>query len=255
VVNDDLLRAELARIGSRLPDGPDRSAAALGAGRRLAWQRRSRVRAAGTVLAVTAAFAAYGVAGPRPTPASASVSCYADRVVVTHRRVAVGRAGVRLDVTNATPGVVQLVVGDEATILPPGRTSVEVALRPGEVALRCDSGGSAVPVASLQVTDRHHFFVDDSLDCARPRVRTYRGAGDVVAGDPVALTAARVAGAVPRGAVVEPAGYPAAPARRLVRVRADTHIVGLAVWHAMPAAGTWTLDELRVCDGSVVGAS
>jgi hypothetical protein len=30
-------------------------------------------------------------------------------------------------------------------------------------------------------------------------------------------------------------------------VREGTHIVGVAVWHAMPQQGTWTLDALRVC--------
>jgi hypothetical protein len=245
-VNDDALRAEFARLAAGLPSGSDLPDVALRAGRRKARRRRD-ARAVSTVLAVTAAIGWYGAAGPAATPASAAVSCYSDHVVVGRHRVATGADGVHLDVVNNTTGMVRLVAGDEAAIVPPGRSSVDVALRPGPVSVSCDSGAPVVPVASFTVTDRRHVFVDDALDCPRPTVRTYRGLGDIVTGDPVALTAARVAGQVPRRTVPELAGYPAATTRRLVRLRADTYVVGVAVWHAMPEPGTWSLDELRVC--------
>lgn len=246
-MNDDRLRAELARIGGALPDAADLPGAALAAGRRRVRRRGQAVRGVATVTAVTAAFAWYGAAGPGTTPASAQVACYPDRVLVAHRSVSLRRDGVHFDVTNATTGVVRLVAGDEAAIVPPGRTSVDVTLRPGAVSVTCDSGVPDAPAVSITVTDRHHLYVDDLLDCARPAVRAFRGTGQIVGGDPVALTAARVAGAVARDAVVEPAGYPAAAPRRLVRVRSGSYIVGLAVWHAMPERDTWTLDELRLC--------
>jgi hypothetical protein len=245
-VNDDALRAEFARLAAGLPSDSALPDVALHAGRRKA-RRRRNARAVGTVLAVTSAIGWYGAAGPSATPASAAVSCYADHVVVGRHRIAVGADGVHLEVVNNTPGMVRLVAGDEAAILPPGRSSVDVALRPGPVSVSCDSGAPVVPVASFTVTDRRHVYVDDALDCPRPAVRTYRGLGDIVAGDPVALTAARVAGQLPRRTVPESAGYPAATTRRLVRLRADSYVVGLAVWHAMPEPGTWALDELRVC--------
>jgi hypothetical protein len=246
-VNDDALRAEFARLAAGLPsDDAALVVPALRRGRRLARRRRD-ARAFGTVLALTAGLAWYGATGPATAPASAAVACYRDRVVVGRQRVSVGRHGVQLDVRNETSDVVRVVAGDEVAVVPPGRSSVDVTLRPGPVSVSCESGAAVTPVASITVTDRHHFYIDDALDCARPSVRAYRGTGDIVTGDPVALTAARVAGAVPRRALVEPAGYPDAAVRRLVRVRADTYVVGLAVWHAMPEPGTWSLDELRLC--------
>lgn len=242
MVNERSLRADLSRIAGGVAVSDALPMRALTRGRRL--RRRRALTGSGTAVAVAAAFAWLGVSGATPPPAVAAVACYADHVVVAHRTVTVGRSGVHLDVTNATPDVVRLVAGDEAAFVPPGRTSVDVALRPGPVSVRCESGSPVVPVASITVKDRHHVYVDDALDCARPQVKAFHGSGDIVSGDPVRLTADR---ADRRAAVAESAGYPGASARRLVRLREGTHIVGLAVWHAMVEPGTWTLDELRVC--------
>ncbi|HEU0131621.1 MAG TPA: hypothetical protein VFQ85_11600 [Mycobacteriales bacterium] len=245
MVND--LSGELARIASGVAPSPLLDTAALARGRRRAARRRAVRSGAAVALAVTG-LGWYGVAGPSTAPASASVACYADRAVVARPHASVGRSGVRLDVTNATGQAVRVLAGDEAAIVPPGRSAVEVALRPGRVEVRCDTGSAVLAApAALTVTDRHHVFVDDSLDCPRPQVAAFHGLGAVEAGDPVALTRAHLGRSLPAGTVVEPAGYPAAASRRLVRARQGTHIVGLAVWHEMVEPGTWTLDELRVC--------
>jgi hypothetical protein len=249
-VNDDRLRADFARIAAGLPSA-DHTGPALALGRKRLRRRRS-VRGVAVVALGAAAFSWYGVTGAGTAPASASVACYADRVVVTRHPVSVGRGGVRLDVTNATPSAVRLLAGDAGAILPPGHSAIDVLVRPGVVTVSCDSGAAVVPAASLVVVDKRGVFVDDSLDCAAADVRSVRGTGDprlddIASGDPVALTSARLRGALPAGAVVEPAGYPDAAQRRFVRVRQGTHIVGVAVWHEMPQPGTWALDALRVC--------
>jgi hypothetical protein len=243
-VNDDRLRAELRRIGAALPAAD--TSRALAAGQRRVARRRTG-RGVAVVVAGAAAFSWYGVTGTGTAPASASVACYGDRVVVTHRTVAVGRGGVHLDVTNETATPVRLLAGEDGAILPPGRSKIDVLVHPGRVTVSCDSGADVVPAASLTVVDRRGVFVDVSLDCAPADVRSARDAGDVESGDPVALTARRLAGTLPAGAVVEAAGYPDAVPRRFVRVRQGTHIVGIAVWHEMPAPGTWALDALRAC--------
>lgn len=244
-MNESSLRRELHRIGGALDTDTDRAAVALRAGRRRVAARRRAVRGVAVVTAGVAAFSWYGVTSARTTPASAAVSCYGDHVVVDHRHVTVTKAGLRLTVTNATADPVRFLAGDTGAILPPGRSAVEVPVHPGRVVVSCDSGAAVVPAAALTVVDRHRVFVDDSLDCARPDIRTAQG--DIESGDPVALTRTRLGGDVPGAAVVEPAGYPTATPRRLVRVRVGAHIVGVAVWHEMPQPGTWALDTLRVC--------
>jgi hypothetical protein len=250
VVNDsanDDVRATFQRVAAGVAASPSLETAALARGRRRA-RRRSEARAGVALAGLLTAFAWYGVAGPGTSAASASVACYADRTVVAHPHAAVSRSGVRIDVTNATPNAVLLTTGSDAVIVPPGRSAVDVALRPGRVEVSCDTGTSVSRAAKpLTVVDRDHLFVDDALDCSDPNVLVSRG-NDIQTGDPVALTRARLGHTLPGGAVVEPAGYPGASARRLVRVRDETHIVGLAVWHEMPERGTWTLDELRTCD-------
>jgi hypothetical protein len=246
VVNDDDLRAAFQRVAAAVPDPPAMAGAALARGRRRA-RRRREARGFVAVLGLVAAFGWYGVAGPATPPASASVACYADRAVVARAHAAVGRSGVRLDVTNATPSAVLVVAGGDAVVVPPGRSAVDVALRPGLVEVRCDTGTSVSRAATpLKVTDAGHLYVDDSVDCSAP-ARLASHESEIQDGDPVALTTARLGHALPSGAVVEPAGYPTSSARRLVRVRVETHIVGLAVWHEMPEHGTWTLDELTLC--------
>lgn len=247
MVNDDDLRASFRRIASGVPESLALEGAALARGRRRA-RRRREARGAVAVAGLVAAFGWYGVAGPSTPPASASVACYADRAVVARPHAAVGRSGVRLDVTNATPNAVLVMAGSDAVIVPPGRSAVDVALRPGLVDVSCDTGTSVSRAAKpLTVTDRKHLYVDDSLDCSAPTLLASHE-NEIASGDPVALTTARLGHALPSGAVVEPAGYPTASARRLVRVRLDTHVIGLAVWHEMPERGTWTLDELTLCD-------
>jgi hypothetical protein len=246
VVNDNDLRASFQRIASAVPSSPVLDGVALARGRRRV-RRRREARGFAAVLGLVAAFGWYGVAGPATPPASASVACYADRAVVARPHATVGRSGVRLDVTNATPNAVLVVAGSDTVIVPPGRSAVDVALRPGLVEVSCDTGTSVSRAAKpLKVTDAEHLFVDDSLDCSDPTLLASRETS-IESGEPVALTTARLGHALPGGAVVEPAGYPTASGRRLVRVRLETHVVGLAVWHEMPEHGTWTLDELTLC--------
>jgi hypothetical protein len=245
VVNDDI-RASFQRIASGVGVSPALETAALARGRRRV-RRRREARAALAVSLGVAAIGWLGIAGPATTPASASVACYADRAVVARPLAAVGRSGVRLDVNNATPNAVLVTAGGNAVIVPPGRTAVDVALRPGRVEVSCDTGTSVSRATKpLTVVDRHHLYVDDALDCPAPDVRVARST-EIESGDPVALTRAHLPAGLLRTAVVEPAGYPGAAARRLVRIRVDTHITGLAVWHAMPERDTWTLDQLRLC--------
>jgi hypothetical protein len=243
-VNPDRLRAELQRIGAALPaDEPARAGAALARGRRVVARRRAS-RNVAAVLAGVAAFTSFGLPGSPTLPASASVSCSADRVVVTGRDVALRGTGVRLVVTNTTPHPVWFLAGDEGAIVPPGRSAVELPARPGEVTVSCETGEGTAPAASIRVVEHAGSAAADALACAAPDVRTYRGSGDIHEGDPVALTTGLLDAALV-GSAVEPAG--SQQARRLVRVRRGSRTLAVAVWHEMPAPGTWTLDEIRRC--------
>ena len=237
------VRSSLRDAGAVVPVPPWLAEASLARGRERLRRRRSVRRAAVSVGVVAAAVVTYGVVLPGARPAEAAVSCYADRVVAQgHARI--GRHGVRLRVHNATASVVRLVAGDAAAIVPPGRSAVDVALRPGRVEVSCDTGVAAT--ASLTVSDPGGVYVDDRLSCATPAVRDLRADHRVERGDPVGLTFGRLAG-LPSGASVEPAGYPGAAHRRVVRVRSGDRVVAVAVWRAMPAPGSWDLDGVSWC--------
>lgn len=239
------VRASLAAAGASLPGLDAGVASAAVASGRVRLRRRRALRRCGSVAAVLAGVVAvYGVVIPA-APAEAAVSCYADRAVA-RGRAHVGRQGVRLTVLNATSDVVLLVAGDAVAVVPPGRSAVDVALRPGRVTVSCDTGVAGAVPASLTVHDPGGLYVDDRVDCAAREVRDLRGDGRVERGDPVALTFARLRG-VPSGAAVEPAGYPAAAGRRAVRVRDGSRVVAVALWHAMPEPGSWVLDEVHLC--------
>ncbi len=244
MVSERTVRADLAAAGSALPGAPDGLAvAALARGRRALRRRRAR-RAAVSGAALVALGAAYAAVVPAAGPGEAAVACYADRVE-TRGRATIGDGGVRLVVTNATAAYVRVVAGDAAAVVPPGRSSVEVPVRPGTVPVSCDTGVAVVP-AALHVADPEGRYVDDRLSCAGGAVRDLRGDGAVEAGDPVALTRARL-GRLRPGAVVEPAGLPVPAGRRVVRVRDGGAVVAVAVWHAMPEPASWVLDEVHLC--------
>lgn len=219
--------------------------ALAGAAMRLGPRRRSRRRVSrwswGAVAAV-GVLAAYGALTPgTPPPAQAAISCFADRVVVAASKVDARDAGARLTVTNATGAVVPLVVGDVAAYVPPGRSSVDMPMRPGRLAVSCGTS----PAAALTVTDSGRVWVDDAVDCARPEVEDLRGVSYVEFGDPVKLT--RAALRPPVDATIEPAGYPGAADRRMVRVVHGGRVLAVAVWRAVPLGDAWTLDEIRRC--------
>jgi hypothetical protein len=245
-MNEHDLRTELLRVASDLPGGSGDVLArdALRRGRARLRQRRQRRSSVLTAVAVVAV-GAYALAVPSTKPAEAAVACYPDRVVA-HGEAAIGRHGVRLTVTNETSGAVLLLAGDAAAVVPPGRSSVEVALPPGTVAVSCDTGLPLAP-AALTVHDPRGLYVDDRVACIGSEVRDLRGDERVERGDPVALTFGRLAGA-PAGAAFEPAGYPGAPGRRVVRVRDGARVVAVALWHAMPEPDSWVLDEVHLCD-------
>ncbi|HEX8002823.1 MAG TPA: hypothetical protein VF519_09025 [Mycobacteriales bacterium] len=237
------LRGALRGAPAPAPDAGSLAESALARGRALDRRRRARRRAARPVVAGLAAFAAvaaYGaVTAPEPA-ALAAVSCSTSGVSLTRSTVDAGDAGARLVVTNATGDVVPLVVGDVAAFVPPGETAVDVPLPPGRVTVSCGAGA-----ATLRVTDTHDRWTGDRVDCATPRVEDLRAVSEPVTGDPLALTEAAVG--APPGAVAEPAGYPGAADRRLVRVVHGDRVVAVAVWRALPEPGTWTLDEIRRC--------
>jgi hypothetical protein len=246
-VNPDRLREELHRIGATLPAGEtaERAPVALARGRRTVARRRN-VRSVAAVAVAIAAFTSYGIPGSGTAPASAAVSCFADRVVVTGRDVAMGADGVRLTVTNTTEHPIWFLLGDAGVIVQPGRSSVDLAARPGDVTVSCETGAGTAPASSIRVVDHAGSFVDDALSCEAQDVRTFRGDGGLHAGDPVALTAEMLDASL-TGATVEPAGYRGARSRRFVRVRRGARTLAVAVWHEMPEPGTWTLDEIRRC--------
>jgi hypothetical protein len=219
--------------------------ALAGAAMRLGPKRRSRRRVSrGAVLAAAAVgvLGAYGALVPgTPPPAQAAISCFADRVVLAAPKVDARTTGARLTVTNATGAVLPLVVGDVAAYVPPGRSSVDMPMRPGRNAVTCGTS----PAAALTVTDSGRVWVDDAVDCARPEVEDLRGVSIIEFGDPVKLT--RGALRPPADATVEPAGYPGATDRRMVRVVHGGRVLAVAVWRAVPLGDSWTLDEVRRC--------
>ena len=223
-----------------VPDADDLAGMALARGRE---RRRARAVGRGAVWAsavVAAGLAAFTLLVPGAVPAEASVECHPGRVVA-RGRAAVHRDGVRLTVWNATASVVRLVAGDAGALVPPGRSSVRIAVRPGLVRLSCEAGAAETV---LTVHDPRGLYVDDRVECGA-RVHDLRGAMAPVAGDPVALTRVALRG-VPPHAAIEPAGYvDAAGPRRVVRVRDGDVVVGVAVWRALP--GAWVLDEARLC--------
>ncbi len=241
-MNPDRLSSELHRIGGSVAT-PSLADGALALGRRRRARRR-QLRSAGAVVAAVAAFVSYGAVSPSAPPASAALSCYSDRAVVTRSHAVVSRAGVRVDVVNATAHPVRILAGDDGAIVPPGRSEVDLQVRPGVLEVACDTGATLIAATPITAVDRKRYYVDDTLDCATPDVTAYRGVGDVEAGDPLALTARHLADAT--GVTIERAGYRSEASRRLVRLRRDTHILGLAVWHRMPD-DTWTLDQISVC--------
>jgi hypothetical protein len=245
-VNGPGLGRSLRRIGADLPESPSLATLAMARGKALERRRRDHRRTVAAVTAVAAGVATFGALGPATRTASASVACYADRVVVRRAKVDAGRNGVHLRVVNNTGDAAVLYAGDTGAILPPGTTTVDIYVPPGEVSLTCATA-AATSSASLTVTDRRHNYVREDLDCPRPVATDLRSGENVLVGDPVALTRERLAGTLPPRAVVEPAGYPAASDRRYVRVRVGTMIVGAALWHRVVARNAWTLDELRTC--------
>ena len=215
---------------------------ALASGRAATTRRRRRraVSSAVAGVAVVAAVAAYGVVTTPAPPTVAALSCDGHGVHLARSTVDAGETGARLHVTNATADVVPLVVGDVAALVPPGRSAVDVPLRPGRVTVSCGAGAAA-----LTVTDTGDRWRRDDVGCASPRVQDLRATSEPAYGDPVALT--RAALDPPRGATVEPAGYPGAPDLRTVRVVHGDVVVAVARWRSLPANGAWTLDEVRRC--------
>jgi len=252
VVNERIVRLDLASAASTLPEpAPERlAAAAVARGRTRIRRKQTAQRAATSTFGLAAVVAAFLVAVPGAAPAEAAVECSADRVVVRGAG-AVGQHGVRLDVTNTTSQVAVLVAGDVATLVPPGTSVVDVTARPGRLTLTCDTGVSTA-FGSLTVADPRGLFVSDQVSCGLTQVRDLRGDGTVEVGDPETLTRSRLGG-LPARAVVEPAGYPGATARRVVRVRSGDEVLGVAIWHAMPGPRSWVLDEVHLCAPLVVG--
>jgi hypothetical protein len=233
-VNADELRALLSGAAAPAWDDEVRASSALYEGHQLVQRRTRRRRVTGLAgAAVLGAAVLVALVPHTSTPTTDVVLGCSPGTGTSGAGLATGGVdGVTLAVRNTTHDVMAVTAGGTSVLALPGTSAVTLPLTAGTTSVRCGSG------APVRLTVQH---LSRQSGCASVETAL---ASRVESGDLDALTRSQV-GALPAGATVD-APSAASPVRR-VQVRASGRVVAEAVWHEMPAAGSWQLESISRC--------
>lgn len=246
MLTESELRHRLAGAASAAPTDVDVSAGALALGRRRVTRRHRATALTSSAAFVSVATVAATVlfsAGSTGNRAEAAVTCAANSTRVTSATVSAQATGATLSVTNTTGRAVQLLADGQGAFVPPGRTTIVLALPPGRHQISC-AGTGGVAAASLDVVDDGHIYTPAALPCAHPVLHDFSPESRIDQGDPRALTAALLHRRAGDEIVV--LGYPSATART-VALKRNGAVEETATWHELVSDQLWTLGVVETC--------